>query len=122
MPQKLQQMPKILLRLEGTAVLIATLIFYAQNGFSWWQFALLLLAPDLAMIGYLHNETIGSVCYNVVHTYVLPITLGLVSLLLNVDLGLQLALIWLAHIGMDRFVGYGLKYPNGFKSTHFDKI
>lgn len=122
MTQKFQKMPLILLRLEGTAVFIAALIVYAQYGFSWWQFALLLLVPDLAMIGYLHSESIGSLLYNVVHTYILPITLGLVALLLNVEFGLQLAIIWLAHIGMDRFVGYGLKYPDGFKSTHFDKI
>jgi hypothetical protein len=122
MTQKLQKMPLLLLRLEGTAVFIAALILYAQSGFSWWQFALLLLAPDLAMLGYLHNEAIGSLCYNIAHTYLLPIALGLAGHLLAVDLALQLAIIWLAHIGMDRFVGYGLKYPDGFKNTHFNKI
>ena len=122
MTAKLQKIPNILLRLEGTAVFIAALIVYAHNGFSWWQFALLLLAPDLAMLGYLRNEAIGSFCYNLVHTYVLPIALGLLAMLLNFELGLQLAIIWLAHIGLDRMLGYGLKYPDSFKSTHFTKI
>lgn len=122
MQQKLQKMPNILLRMEGTAVFIATLIFYGQSGFNWWTFILLLLAPDLAALGYLHSEAFGSLCYNIVHTYVLPIALGLLALLLHFEPGLQLATIWLAHIGLDRMVGYGLKYPNGFKTTHFNKV
>lgn len=122
MIQNLQKMPRILLHLEGAAVLVAALIFYGQQSYSWWLFALLLLAPDLSALGYLHSQAIGSLCYNVVHTTVLPIALALLSLLLNMDLGLQLALIWLAHIGMDRLVGYGLKYPDGFKITHFNKV
>lgn len=122
MIQKLQKMPNILLRLEGTAVFTATLIAYGQNEFSWWMFILLLLTPDLAALGYLHSEAIGSLCYNFAHTYVLPIALGLFALLLNFELGFQLAIIWLAHIGLDRMVGYGLKYPNGFKQTHFNKV
>ncbi|MCA9956224.1 MAG: DUF4260 domain-containing protein [Anaerolineales bacterium] len=122
MTQQLQKLPRILLHLEGAAVLITALIFYGQNGYSWWLFALLLMAPDLSAIGYLHSQTIGSLCYNAVHTYVLPIALTVLSLLLNWELGLQLALIWLAHIGMDRLVGYGLKYPDGFKITHFNKV
>lgn len=122
MKQKLQKMPHILLRLEGAAVFIAILILYGQNGFSWWQFALLLLAPDLSMIGYLRDTTVGSLSYNVVHSYILPLALGLFALLSDGNLALQLALIWLAHIGLDRLVGYGLKYPDDFKATHFSKV
>ncbi len=119
---KLQKMPSTLLRLEGTAVLVAALITYSQLHYSWWQFALLLLAPDLAALGYLINKSVGSLVYNAMHTYILPIALAMVALLFKFDLGLQLALIWLAHIGMDRLFGYGLKYPDGFKHTHFSKI
>ncbi len=122
MTKNLQKMPRILLHLEGAAVLIAALIFYGQQGYSWWLFALLLLAPDLSAVGYLHSQVVGSLGYNIVHTYVLPIALALVSLLLNFAPGVQAALIWLAHIGMDRLVGYGLKYPDGFKVTHFSKV
>lgn len=122
MTHSLQKMPKILLHLEGAALFLAALTLYAQFNFGWWQFALLLLVPDLAMVGYLHNEQTGSLCYNVAHTYVLPIVLGTVALLLNFALGMQLAIIWLAHIGLDRLLGYGLKYPSSFKSTHFSKV
>ena len=122
MNQKLQNLPHLLLRLEGTAVLFTALIFYAQNGFSWWLFTLLLLAPDLSALGYLYSKAVGSLCYNVAHTYILPLALGLLSMTQNFELGWQLAIIWLAHIGMDRLVGYGLKYPDGFKITHFNKV
>jgi hypothetical protein len=119
---KLQKMPSTLLRLEGAAVLAAALITYSQYQYSWWQFALFLLAPDLAALGYLINKSVGSLIYNAMHTYVLPISLATAALLINFDLGLQLAFIWLAHIGMDRLFGYGLKYPNGFKHTHLTNI
>ena len=122
MTHKLQKLPLILLRLEGAAVFIAALIFYSQNGFSWWLFALLILAPDLSAIGYLHSKPIGSLCYNVAHNYILPIALALIAIITGETLALQLGLIWLAHIGMDRLVGYGLKYPTDFKDTHFAKI
>lgn len=122
MNQQLQKMPRILLHLEGAAVFITALVLYAQSGLSWWWFILLLFAPDVSMIGYLRNETIGSLCYNVIHTYVLPVALGLIAWWLNFELGWQLAIIWLAHIGLDRFVGYGLKYPENFKTTHFSKV
>lgn len=122
MNQHLQRMPHLLLRLEGTAVLITALILYGQNSFSWWQFALLLLTPDLAALGYLHSQAVGAFAYNLVHTYIWPLALGVLAVLLNFELGGQLAIIWLAHIGMDRLFGYGLKYPDGFKITHFTKV
>ncbi|MCP4420408.1 MAG: DUF4260 domain-containing protein [Chloroflexi bacterium] len=115
-------MPNLLLRLEGTAILAAALITYSQMHYSWWLFALFLLTPDLAALGYLINKSVGSLSYNLMHTYILPIGLGLAALSFNFDPGLQLAIIWLAHIGMDRLFGYGLKYPDDFKHTHFSKI
>ena len=122
MTKKLQKLPLILLRLESAAILIAALIFYGQNDFSWWLFALLILSPDLSAIGYLHSKTIGSLCYNAAHTYILPIALAFVGLTTSGTFALQFALIWLAHIGVDRLIGYGLKYPTDFKDTHFAKI
>jgi hypothetical protein len=34
----------------------------------------------------------------------------------------SVALIWLAHIGFDRALGYGLKYKAGFGFTHLGRI
>jgi hypothetical protein len=115
-------MPRILLHLEGIAILIAALVLYANQQFSWWAFALFLLAPDLPMLLYLINPRLGSITYNLVHTIIFPLALAIFSVFNGSDLGLQIALIWIAHIGMDRAFGYGFKYPGDFKQTHFSRI
>ena len=114
--------PQIWLRLEGLAVLLTAGTLYSQTDYSWWLFFALLLTPDLAMIGYLVNPRIGSMLYNVVHSYLFALSFGLVAYLLHWPLATALALIWLAHIGMDRTAGYGLKYADAFKHTHLDRI
>ncbi|MFV9505191.1 MAG: DUF4260 family protein [Oscillochloridaceae bacterium umkhey_bin13] len=114
--------PGLLLRIEGLVLFGGALALYAYLGANWWFFALLLLAPDLAILGYLAGPRLGSMLYNLTHTTVLPYLLGLLSLLSGSLLGLSLALIWLAHIGMDRMVGYGLKYRDGFRHTHLDRV
>jgi hypothetical protein len=115
-------LPRVLLSIEGMALFAAALTLYVIRGYNGWIFALFLLAPDLSMVGYLINPRTGAAAYNIVHTYALPIALGIASLLFGWSLGLQVALIWLAHIGMDRTMGYGLKYPTAFKDTHLDRI
>lgn len=115
-------LPKLMLHLEGLAVLIAAAAFYASHGYSWLAFALLLLTPDLVMLGYLWNIRTGTILYNLGHTYTGPLLLIGISLLTSSAVGLQMALIWLAHIGMDRTVGYGLKYPDSFKETHLARV
>jgi hypothetical protein len=86
------------------------------------MFALLLLAPDLSMLGYVAGPRVGAVVYNVFHAYPLPAVLGIFGLLGGSPLVLAVALIWLAHIGMDRLLGYGLKYPTEFKDTHLGRL
>jgi hypothetical protein len=115
-------LPGVLLKLESLAILAAAVGFYFREGFSGWVFALLFLAPDLAMLGYRLGLRAGSFTYNLAHTYALPAVLGLAGALLAQPLALQLALIWAAHIGLDRLVGYGLKYPTQFKDTHLGRI
>lgn len=115
-------MPAIFLRLEGLALFVSALAVYGYLGYSWWTFALLLLAPDLGALGYLHSKQVGTLTYNLVHTESLPLLLAVASLLLGQPLGLQLALIWVGHIGMDRAVGYGLKYADAFKHTHLGEV
>lgn len=114
--------PGLLLRLEGMTILITAVMLYAQLEYSWLLFALLLLAPDLAMLPYLINPRWGALAYNAVHTYVLPLALAVVAYLGGYPTLLALALIWLAHIGMDRTVGYGLKYADDFKHTHLQEV
>jgi len=115
-------MPRVLLHLEGLAILAASLVLYANLEFSWGTFALFLLAPDLPLFIYPINQRAGSVAYNIVHTIILPLVLSIFSLLSENTLGIQAALIWFAHIGMDHTFGYGFKYPNQFKETHFSRV
>lgn len=110
--------PRLVLRLEGIAVfLAATAAYFAVDG-PLWLFLVLALAPDLSMLGYLAGDRVGSRVYNVFHTYVAPIALGAAGVGLSVPPAVQVALVWAAHIGADRAVGYGLKYPTGFKHTN----
>jgi hypothetical protein len=106
------------LRLEGLAAAALSIAFYTHTGASWWLFAALWLVPDLSMLGYLANSRIGAHCYNAMHSYILPIALALAALLLSRPALLPFALIWFNHIGIDRLLGYGLKYPGGFGFTH----
>lgn len=115
-------MPRIFLHLEGLALLITSLVLYGQLNFSWGAFALFLLAPDLPMLVYLVNAKAGSIAYNIVHVTILPMALGVISVIAENMLGLQVTLIWFAHIGMDHAFGYGLKYMDQFKETHFSRI
>lgn len=112
----------LILRLEGLVLLGAAVFVYARPGFSWWAFALLLFVPDLSALGYLAGPRPGSVVYNAVHNLCLPLGLAVVAWAAGWTPGVGLSLIWLAHIGMDRALGYGLKYPDAFKHTHLDHL
>ena len=110
--------PRTFLRLEGLTVLCLTLGGYFTLNGPIWLLIIVALAPDLSMSGYLAGSRVGSLSYNVVHTYTLPLTLGVLSYWFDVRIALLVALIWAGHIGADRFVGYGLKFESGFKNTH----
>ena len=112
---------RTLLRLEGFAAFAAALIVYAQVKFSWPAFALNFLAPDLAMLAYLAGPRAGAIAYNLVHTYALALALMLAGFLVGVPAAAAGGLIWIAHIGFDRALGYGLKYPTGFGDTHLGR-
>lgn len=115
-------MEKIIIHLEGVIVFIAAIYMYALNEFSWLIFLLLLLVPDVSMLAYLINNQIGAQVYNLFHTYIVSISLILIGVFLKLDVLLMIGLIWTSHIGMDRMLGYGLKYKTSFKDTHIHKL
>jgi hypothetical protein len=117
-----QGSPRVLLRLEGLAVAVLTFVLYARTGASWWLFAALWLAPDLSVAGYLYRPCWGARIYNATHTYVIPAILVIAALALDARAQLPIALIWINHIGIDRMMGYGLKYSNGFGWTHLGLV
>lgn len=115
-------MPRLLLHVDGVALLLTAIALYSQQNGNWWMFILLLLAPDLTFFAYMVNKRFGAVVYNIVHSLTLvAVAIGL-SLAINWALGVSLGLILLAHIGMDRTFGYGYKYASDFKATHFNKV
>jgi hypothetical protein len=111
-----------LLRFEGLAMAAFSAFLYARTGASWWLFAALWLAPDLSMLGYLAGACWGARIYNAFHTYVTPAALALCALLLHAHLALAVALIWANHIGVDRLLGFGLKFADGFGYTHLGRV
>lgn len=115
-------MVRTFLRLEGLTTLLIALWLYYWSESSWILLAALLLAPDISMIGYLKNKSLGALLYNLVHNYVLPIIVIAVSMLVESNLLFSAGLILLAHVGLDRMLGYGLKYNTGFKDTHMQKV
>jgi hypothetical protein len=116
------RLPGLLLRLEGAAVLAGSLALYFDEGFGWVALVVLALAPDLSMVGYAAGPRVGAVAYDVAHTEALPVALGVLGVLAAESTAVQLALIWLAHIGADRLLGYGLKYPTAFGDTHLQRV
>lgn len=114
--------PLALLRLEGLATFAVATYLYSVASGDWLQFALLLLVPDVGMLGYLRGPWVGSATYNLFHVEVGPVVLLAVSIATQWPLGLAVALVWLSHIGMDRMLGYGLKHSSAFRDTHLGRI
>jgi hypothetical protein len=113
---------RTLLRLEGLTLFAGMILLYAIGDGSWWVFVILFLAPDLSFTAYLAGPKVGAIVYNGAHSYLGPMALMATGFGMNWPLALSIAMIWLAHIGMDRAVGYGLKYFAGFGFTHLGRI
>lgn len=112
-------------RLEGLALLVLAFLAYGrfgQEGGGWGLFAILFLAPDLSFAGYLAGPRVGAWSYNLAHSLIGPLLLAGAGLLISAPSAIALSLIWLAHIGFDRALGYGLKSPQAFEVTHLGLI
>jgi hypothetical protein len=114
--------PRLLLRLEGAALFCGAVLFYERLDFSWLWFAVLFLAPDLAFLAYLASARVGAIAYNSAHATLGPFALLALAAWRGWSVGETLALIWLAHVGFDRALGYGLKYASAFGDTHLGRI
>ena len=114
--------PRWLLHVEGAATLGLSLFFYARGHFGWGLYALLFFAPDLSMLGYLANARVGSALYNLIHTSTIPLCGLLVGIAVPEPRLVPFLLIWISHIGLDRMLGYGLKYPTQFRDTHLQRV
>jgi hypothetical protein len=113
---------RTLLRLEALALFLGAVALYVHSGAGWKLFAILILVPDLSMVFYLGGARIGAAAYNAAHSTLGPIALAASSFFVPQPLLLPIALIWAAHVGIDRALGYGLKYPTAFRDTHLGRI
>ncbi|WP_165906492.1 MULTISPECIES: DUF4260 domain-containing protein [Brevundimonas] len=109
-------------RLEGLALLVLAALAYGRFGQGWALFAVLFLAPDLSFAGYLAGPRVGAWAYNLAHSLIGPLLLAGAGLLTAAPLATALSLIWLAHVGFDRALGYGLKSPEAFGLTHLGLV
>lgn len=114
--------PRLLLRLEGAALLLAAMAGYQVLGASWATFALLFLVPDLSFAGYLGGPRLGAITYNALHSTIGVAGLATLAYFGDVATLWPIVLIWLAHVGFDRALGYGLKYGSAFQATHLGRI
>jgi len=110
------------IRLEWATVAVVGIVLYALSGTSWWLFALLILAPDLSMLGYFAGPRVGAIAYNALHILVVPLLLALAGYVLVNSMATAIGLIWIIHIAVDRALGYGLKLSTGFQDTHLGRI
>ena len=113
---------RTMLRLEGLALFTGMTLLYAVWGGSWWIYAILFLVPDLSFAGYLAGPRAGAMVYNAAHSYMAPMILMVTGFAIEAPLVLSIAMLWLAHIGIDRALGYGMKYVTGFGFTHLGRI
>jgi hypothetical protein len=112
----------LILRGESLAAFLGGVALYlALRGHPLWLLPLL-LAPDLSVVGYIGGPRLGAITYNLVHNWIVAAALLALGWWLPVA-GLALAgAILLAHVGMDRTLGYGLKLPTDFRDTHLGRI
>jgi hypothetical protein len=122
-----RELPRILrpgvgLRAEGTILLAGSVTLFAQTGASWWLFGLLFLVPDVGLLGYVAGTRTGAVTYNLTHGLTVPLALALAGHLAGTTVLVSVALVWIAHIGFDRALGFGLKYATDFHDTHLQRV
>jgi hypothetical protein len=113
--------PRRWLRLEGATLLVGCLVSYSMTHQPWWLIPLVILLPDVVMAGYLGGTRLGAIMYNLAHSTPLPALLVGIGWWRHEDLVLALGLVWLAHIGLDRLLAYGLKYDDDFQHTHLGR-
>lgn len=114
--------PKVFLRLDGVVLFVASLLLFRSTHQHWWWVPALLFVPDIFMAGYARSTKLGALIYNIGHSYLLPAVTAFIGWHYERPLILAVGLIWLAHVGMDRFAGYGLKYDDNFKETHLGNL
>ncbi len=112
----------ILIRLEELGFLILTVFLFSQLPYPWWLFPLLLVIPDISILGYMINDLIGAYVYNFMHHKGIAVLFYLAGVLTASTLLALVGLILFAHSSLDRLLGMGLRHRKGFKETHLGPL
>lgn len=113
---------KYILRVEEAGMLLLSFYLSILLGFDWWLFILFLFAPDLSMLGYVFGNRIGSVMYNIIHFRLFAVLIGIAGYYFSIPVLTLIGLILFGHSSLDRIFGFGLRYPENFRSTHLGWI
>lgn len=113
---------KTVIKLEEVLMFALGIYLFSLLDYQWWWFLVLILSPDIGMVGYAFGNKVGALAYNLFHHKGLAIALYLIGIYLSLPLLQLVGVILFAHASMDRIFGYGLKYDKGFKYTHLGEI
>ncbi len=110
-------------RLEGAGIALVALFLaaFSSPGWEWWLWLVVLLLPDISMLGYVAGPKPGAALYNLGHLYALPLLVVMAGVAMGSPGLIAGGALWLAHIGIDRALGLGLKGAS-FKDTHLGRI
>ncbi len=111
-----------LIKAEEILMFLLSVGAFAQLDYPWWLFFVLILVPDIGMLGYLLNSRIGAITYNIFHHKGIAIIVYVLGVFAHQPLLALAGLILFGHASMDRIFGYGLKYTDSFKNTHLGTI
>jgi hypothetical protein len=111
-------------RVEGAGVFAAGIAIYLHGGIGWpwWLAVMIFFAPDLSFAAYPLGPRVGARVYNAAHVYALGALLLAGGFLGASPVFSALGALWLAHVGFDRMLSYGLKSERGFNDTHLGRI
>lgn len=111
-----------ILKIEELFLFLLGVYLFSLLNYEWWWFLVLILTPDIGMLGYLLNTKIGALAYNLCHHKGLAIAIYLWGVYLSIPVCQLIGIIVFSHASMDRIFGYGLKYSKGFRYTHLGEI
>ena len=113
---------KGIIKLEEILMFVFGVYFFSALDYAWWWFPILILAPDIGMLGYLFGNKAGAFAYNLFHHKGLAILVYLAGVYFSIPLCQLIGIILFSHSALDRTLGYGLKYDKGFRYTHLGEI
>jgi hypothetical protein len=112
----------VILKTEEGLLVLLSIYLFSLLSYTWWLFPALFLAPDIGMLGYLLNKKTGAMIYNLFHHKGLAIVIYIFGIFFQNELMQLIGVIMLGHASFDRLLGFGLKYPEGFKYTHLGNL